>query len=108
MELQKEYKEALDEFVKSVEKEHHNEIESIILFGSVARGEAREDSDIDVLVITNKEDFKLRRFFISKAFDVFIKTKKDISVKVISHDDFQLKKNFSFLKNVITDGVKIV
>ena len=29
------------------------EIRSIVLFGSVARGEATEDSDIDILIITD-------------------------------------------------------
>ncbi len=86
-----------------IEKNHHHEIESIILFGSVARGEARKDSDIDILVITKKEDFQLRRLFIGKAFDIFLKTGNNISVKVISHHDFQLTKNYSFLKNVLSD-----
>jgi Predicted nucleotidyltransferases len=105
--MQERYEKAVDEFVKRVEKDHLNEIESIVLFGSVARGEAREDSDIDILVITKKEDFKLRRLFIGAAFDIFMETGKNISVKVISNADFQQRKNFSFLKNVITDGVKI-
>ena len=108
MKLQERYKKAEDEFVKELEKDHHNEIESIILFGSVARGEARLDSDIDILIIIKKEDFKLRRLFIGKAFDTLIETGLNISAKVISHDDFQLSKNYSFLKNVIADGVKIV
>ena len=30
---------------------YRDEIEGIILFGSVARGEGKEDSDVDVLVI---------------------------------------------------------
>lgn len=105
--MQEKYKKAVDEFVRRVEQDHRNEIESIILFGSVARGEAREDSDIDILIITKKEDFRLRRLFIGKAFDIFMETGKNISVKVISHDDFRSQKNFSFLKNVIADGVKI-
>ena len=29
---------------------HHPEIEKIILFGSVARGEDRKDSDIDIII----------------------------------------------------------
>ena len=105
--MQKRCKKAVDEFVKRIEKNHHDEIESIILFGSVARGEAREDSDIYILIIIKKEDFKLRRLFIGTAFDIFMETGKNISVKFIFYDDFQRRKNFSFLKNVITDGVKI-
>lgn len=105
--MQEKYQKAVDEFLSRVEKDHRNEIESIILFGSVARGEAREDSDIDILVITKDENFKLRRLLIGIAFDILMETGKNISVKVLSNEDFQLRKNFSFLKNVITDGVKI-
>jgi predicted nucleotidyltransferase len=107
MDIPEKYQEAVQEFVRRIEKDHYDEIESIILFGSVARGEAQEDSDIDILVIIKEEDFKLRRLFIGEAFDTFIKTGKNVSAKVISHDDFHLRKNYSFLKNVMADGVKI-
>jgi uncharacterized protein len=50
MKIQAEYREAVEEFVKRVEKNYQDQVESIILFGSVARGEAREGSDIDILV----------------------------------------------------------
>ena len=36
-----------------------DKVESIVLYGSVARNEAREDSDIDVLVVTLEDDTKL-------------------------------------------------
>lgn len=35
-------------------------VESIVLFGSVARKEAHEDSDIDVLIVTRDDDRKLQ------------------------------------------------
>lgn len=107
MKIQAEYREAVAEFVKRVEKDHQDQVESIILFGSVARGEAREESDVDILIVIKKEDFRLRRLFIGTAFDILLETGKNISVKVISQEDLQRGENFSFLKNVINDGVKI-
>lgn len=41
----------MEEFVRRVLERYEDKIDSIILFGSVARGEAKEDSDIDILVI---------------------------------------------------------
>ena len=35
-------------------------IEKIVLFGSVARGDDTDDSDIDVLIITKKKRINLR------------------------------------------------
>jgi len=51
MEIQEKYRKDADEFVRRALKNYSKQIESIILFGFVARGDAREDSDIDILVI---------------------------------------------------------
>lgn len=40
--------------------ENPNEIERIILFGSVARGEATKESDVDIFIETKKESDKLK------------------------------------------------
>jgi len=106
-EIPEKYHTAVDEFVRRVVEKHGGKIESIILFGSVARGEAREDSDIDVLIVTKKEDFRLRRALAGLAFDILLETKESISVKVLSKDDFEKHKNFSFLRNVILEGVQV-
>jgi predicted nucleotidyltransferase len=51
MQIQEKYTEAVDEFVIRVLERYKDKIDRIILFGSVVRGDAREDSDIDILVI---------------------------------------------------------
>lgn len=50
------------EFAAKAREACGDAIDEIILFGSVARGDNRPDSDIDILVITPKEDFCLREF----------------------------------------------
>jgi len=53
--------------VLKVTKEMNVEIGKIILFGSRARGDAKEDSDLDLLIITKKVDtHKTRRNFESR------------------------------------------
>jgi predicted nucleotidyltransferase len=99
---------ALDEFVKRAIHAYGDRIQSITLFGSVAKGTARADSDIDLLVVVDKEDFRLRRELISLAFDILLEMGEDISVKVLSSEDFEARKSFSFLHNVLSEGVKIV
>jgi predicted nucleotidyltransferase len=98
---------ALDEFVKRASEAYGDRIHGITLFGSVARGTERPDSDIDLLVVVDKEDFRLRRELIGMAFDMLLETGEDISVKVLSQKDFEARKGFSFLRNVISEGVKI-
>ncbi|MBE9594485.1 MAG: nucleotidyltransferase domain-containing protein, partial [Proteobacteria bacterium] len=80
-------------------------IDSIILFGSVARGEAMEDSDIDILVIWKGDEAEGWRTMTELAFDVLLDTEEYISVKVLGLDD--LKAENPFIKSVMEDGVKI-
>ena len=107
MQIQKKYRGAVEEFVRRVLERYRDKIDSIILFGSVARGEAKEDSDIDVLIVIKKEDFKLRRALIGVAFDILLETGSDISVKVLSKNEFEDRRDFSFLRNIISEGVKL-
>ena len=107
MKIMDKYQKAVDEFVERVSDKYSDRIDSIILFGSVARGEAREESDIDILIVTKVEDFRLRRTLIGIAFDILLQTGENISVKALSKDEFERHKNFSFLSSVISEGVKV-
>jgi hypothetical protein len=49
--LQQEYRALAEEYVRATRKFFGDRLVSICFFGSVARGEAKADSDIDVLVI---------------------------------------------------------
>ncbi|MFQ6029031.1 MAG: nucleotidyltransferase domain-containing protein [Dehalococcoidia bacterium] len=46
------YKSAAEEFARRVTAALGEGVDSIVLFGSVARGEAKRDSDVDVLVVS--------------------------------------------------------
>ena len=70
------------EFAAKAREACGDAIEEIILFGSVARGDDRPDSDIDILVITSEEGFRLREYLAGLAFDLLM-----LSVKVLSRAD---------------------
>lgn len=71
---------AIDVFVEKAMQAHRDQVQSITLFRSVARGTARPDSDIDLLVVIDEEDFRLRRELICLAFDNLLETNENISV----------------------------
>lgn len=98
---------ALKDFVEKATSAYGRRIKSIILFGSVARGTDRPDSDIDLLVVIDQEDFQLRRDLIGMTFDILLDTGQDISVKVISVEDFLVHQKFSFIQEVLSEGIKI-
>ncbi|SMB95859.1 Nucleotidyltransferase domain-containing protein [Thermanaeromonas toyohensis ToBE] len=45
-------------------------IKSVILFGSQARGDYEPDSDIDVLVVTERLDTEIREAILDEAFEI--------------------------------------
>ncbi len=45
-------------------------IKAVILFGSQARGDYEPDSDIDVLVVTERLDEKVREAILDEAFEI--------------------------------------
>jgi len=85
------------------------EIKKIILYGSVDRGEDNGDSDIDILIITNKKSDKNLNWedVYDNVVDVLVKTGEHISIKFKSNDYYNKYKNFSFFSNVEKEGIVI-
>ena len=69
-------KQIAEEFAKEVIKRFGAEIEDIILFGSVARGEDDAESDVDVLIIWYGDKVKGWDELEEMAFDYFIRFQK--------------------------------
>jgi predicted nucleotidyltransferase len=105
--LERRSKRAIDEFVRRATQAYGDRIRGITLFGSQARGMPSPDSDIDLLVIIHDEDFRIRRELIRITFDILLETGCNISVKVLSSQDDQARKSFSFLRNVLAEGIKV-
>ncbi|MDR0911819.1 MAG: nucleotidyltransferase domain-containing protein [Methanobrevibacter sp.] len=99
-------KEIAIEFAKNLKQK---EIEKIILYGSVARGDDNTDSDIDILIITENDDdeIKLSKNIYKTAFDFLLKTGEFISPKIFSKNHYKKYKHFSFYSNIDKEGVEI-
>jgi predicted nucleotidyltransferase len=91
------------DFAKAIKSD---DIVKIILFGSVARGDDTEDSDIDILIISNHHNKIYDKIADEVAWIMFDKGEL-ISAKVMSEEIFNKTKNFSFLTNVLQEGVAI-
>lgn len=81
-----------------------DKIFQIILFGSVARGDDNEDSDIDILIISPFAD-EIDDEIGKVAVDFILETQEVIYAHVISVDHFNKTKDYPFLTNVLKDGV---
>lgn len=85
---------------------HSDDIVKIILFGSVARGDDTEESDIDILIITTNSD-ELSDEINSAAVDIILKKDEFISPHVMSEEHFNKTIDYPFLTNVLKECVVI-
>ena len=76
------------------------------IFGSVARGEDTEESDIDVLIVSPIAD-EIRQEIIDLAIDIVLDKEEVISPMLMSEDHFNRTKDYPFLTNVLEEGVVI-
>lgn len=83
-------------------------MEKVILYGSQARGDARDDSDIDVLIVL-KDDFKYRTM-LKKTSKIVAKLSLDndvvISRAFASRQQYE-QSRMPFLMNVRREGIAI-
>ena len=66
-------KNILDEYVQGLFKIIGDDLEQIILYGSYARGDFNENSDIDIMILTDLTDKRLEDFFekiVEIAYDI--------------------------------------
>ena len=81
-----------------------DDIKLIMLFGSVARGEDTEESDIDILIVSPNDDdlrYKINRI----AVDIILEKDEVISPHLMTEEHFNKTKNNPFLTNVLNEGV---
>lgn len=75
---------ALEEFASRLHERFGAALVDLRLFGSVARGESHEDSDVDVAVVLTQIDWATRRTVIDLATDVGLESGLSISPAIFA------------------------
>jgi predicted nucleotidyltransferase len=109
LKLSKKEQLALRKFKASLEKRLGGNLREVRIFGSRAHGNARKDSDIDVLIITATGDWHVSDVIYDIATDILLEDGAFISPKVISEKDYKRlsKLRVPFIKNVAREGITI-
>jgi predicted nucleotidyltransferase len=94
-------------FLNTITTDPGDQVVKVIVFGSVSRGQATDDSDIDLLVVMKSKDYRIRRQLIRHAYDIFLETGRLISVKAISETDCKRERDFSHLSEIAAEGVRV-
>ena len=107
LKLQRKYENVLGAFKSRVLNELGERIQSIVVYGSVARGEATKDSDIDVLVVSR--DKKVREKVSDIAYEVDFENDFETFITPIhlTTDEFEhrIKVGSPFISAILKEGV---
>ncbi|MBQ4421125.1 MAG: nucleotidyltransferase domain-containing protein [Bacteroidales bacterium] len=95
--------------IKKIIREKLPKDAQVILYGSRARGDYREDSDWDLLILLNKKKLD------QNDYDLYVwplvqfgwDEEEYFSVKMYSTDDWEKRKGLPFYKNVKHEGVTL-
>jgi len=105
--LQGRYEKTLKNFRSRVLNELGDRIQSIIIYGSVARGEATKDSDIDVLVVS--KDKKVREKVSDVSYEVDLENDFETFITPIhlTTDELEhrIKVGSPFISAILKEGV---
>ena len=52
----------LEQYTKILQKIYGKHLKSVILYGSYARGDYREDSDIDIMILLDLSDIDIKQY----------------------------------------------
>ena len=91
------------EFAETIKSD---DIKLIMLFGSVARGDDNEESDIDILIVSPIAD-KIKPEIHKIAMDIILEKDEVISPRLMTEDEFKKVEDYPFLTNVLKEGVVI-
>lgn len=83
----KDHRKIAEAFARHVKSKYGDRIDRIVLFGSVARGDYREDSDVDLLVVTTGDWLDLQSDLAGDAVDVLLSDRVVVSPLVISSEE---------------------
>lgn len=104
-------KEIVLEFKRRFTDDIQTLVTKLIVFGSRARGDATEDSDIDIVVLVTTKTPDIERKMEDIAYKVMwhYDFKPMISLKVIAESQFNdaSARGFSFYKHIQEEGVSV-
>lgn len=102
-------KEIVEEFKRRIEEKFPGEILEVLIFGSYARGDAANESDIDILVVTKSDNWQKGDEIRETGYGLDEEIDYKLSIQTVSkaHNDFLKQNNFQFAKNVEREGITV-
>lgn len=101
----------LNEFKNYLIETYHEKIHKIYLYGSYARGDNDEESDIDICIVFNDKKENIRKYrkeINDIQTDLSLKYEVLISLIIKTKEEVEHRKDIlPFYKNIIREGVSL-
>ncbi len=106
-----EIKSLLDDYVKEIKGIYGSHLKRIVLYGSYARGDFTDDSDVDIMILVDLPDENIDEYLdalCSVDFDYSVEHDICMQPVVVNSEHFYYwHKVHAFYANVVKDGVVI-
>ncbi|MEW6408648.1 MAG: nucleotidyltransferase domain-containing protein [Nitrospirota bacterium] len=109
MNLSQKERDIIKEFKNKAMKQYPGEIINVIVFGSKARGDASEESDIDILVVIKSDNWRTGDNIRDIGYELELKHDLILSIQVVSQKHIAHLKNIrsQFIRNIEREGVAL-
>lgn len=101
----------MQDFAKHARKILGKSLDSVIVYGSYARGDYSEVSDIDVMLLVSLEEDRIKKIsdqISDLAFEYMMKYGVDISPVITNTDHFNYwVDNLPYYRNIRDEGVRL-
>ena len=101
----------ISEFKRKLPPDLLIHVKKVIAFGSRARGEGTEDSDLDLMVLVDERTEEIEKRLDDIAYEVMwdYDFKPIVSLKVFGETQFRsaVARGFSFYKHVEKEGISV-
>ncbi len=100
----------LDEYRRTLRERHPGVVTRMLIYGSKARGDAREDSDLDVLLVVNDDAGALKTPLREIGYDLAVDSWAVPSILAYTQQEWDDRKRrgFPFQRAVERDGVSVL
>ena len=100
------YKNIFESLTEGLKRIYGDYLQSIILYGSVAKKTNTEESDIDIAVVVTKDDAEMHDEMVDMNVDLELQCGKVLSVLIIDLEEYTKWNSISpFYRNVKEEGI---
>lgn len=99
----------IDLYVDEIKKIYGSHLRRVILYGSYARGDYRQNSDVDIMILLDLSDMELKTYGRMLSYMTFdFNMDHDVDIKPIAKSESHFKRwviNYPFYANIDKEGI---